>query len=540
MNGAEEYTNQAALVSSGISAETLATLTAHPYADMFNMIDDAQRDGLRSSIKENGLYDKIVLIEHCGRWCILDGRNRYRELQSLEWHGDFAHYETWRELVARTGIKDDPFTFVVSKNLDRRQMDESQRALAAARVANMRQGERNDIKALPFDGQPSANVRKVSQGEAAKMFGVSERLVTSANAVVKMGDPELVRLVESGAVPVSIAEPLARLPADAQQRALAEKKPNQLKTVVKQYAREQRAQALAERQEALPLRKYAVIYCDNEWNWETRSENGLDRAPGYPVSSLEALQARRVQDIAADDCVLFMWATTPKLIEAFLVAHAWGFVAFVADPVTGHLGLDKSAARYVSEWVWLKDRIITGYWGRGRHEHLLIFTRGHPVAPAMGTQPNSVIECPAIDEPAAANAQAWKKGLHSAKPDLFAEWIEKLFPHAAKLEMNARQARAGWDRWGNEAPQPGDLVDDGQAEPWWPALSEGEQSDIMAARTESALARASGMSAPASSLLPEDRARMAAQLAASMPARVRSSPEEVRARIEARRGERGA
>lgn len=505
----------------GIDTHALATLKAHPYADMFNMIEEAHRPSLRASIEANGLYDKVVLIPYEGGLRILDGRNRYRELQYLGWHWQEDNFVLWAELVAG-GVKDDPFNFVVSKNLDRRQMDESQRALAAARVANMRQGERNDIKALPFDGQPSANVRKVSQGEAAKMFGVSERLVSSANTIVKMAVPELVKLVESGEVPVSVAEPIARMASVDQQRALQGKKPAQLKTVVKQFAREQRAKTLAEKQEALPIRKYQVIYCDNEWDWETRTVNGMDRAPGYPVSSLEALQARRVQDIAAPDCVLFMWATTPRLIDAFLCAESWGFLSFDRDPLTGHYALDKSQARYVSEWVWLKDKIITGYWGRGRHEHLLIFTRGNPVAPAMGTQPNSVIECPDFTDPAAALAEPWKVGEHSAKPDLFAEWIEKLFRDAPKLEMNARQARPGWDIWGNEAPKPGDIIDGGENETWWSALSPAEQEATMAARVDS-----------------QFRGLGPAELIAALPPKVRSTPEEIEARRKARREEKG-
>ena len=40
---------------------------------------------------------------------------------------------------------------------------------------------------------------------------------------------------------------------------------------------------------------------------------------------------------------------------------------------------------------------------------------------------------------------------HSQKPTAFAEMIETLHPHLPRLEMFARQHRAGWEVWGNEA-----------------------------------------------------------------------------------------
>ena len=100
--------------------------------------------------------------------------------------------------------------------------------------------------------------------------------------------------------------------------------------------------------------------------------------------------------------------------------HAWGF-------------------GYRSAITWLKDKIGTGYWVRGQCEHLLIGTRGDVPAPAPGEQPPAIIEAP--------------RGRHSEKPAIFADEIARLFPNVPKLEMFAREARPGWDVWGNEVPQ---------------------------------------------------------------------------------------
>jgi hypothetical protein len=91
---------------------------------------------------------------------------------------------------------------------------------------------------------------------------------------------------------------------------------------------------------------------------------------------------------------------------------------------------------YKSHLVWVKDKRGLGYWGRNRHELLLIGIRGRVPCPAPGAQSASVIEAP--------------RGRHSEKPDIFAEHIERWFPNVPKLEMFARNARPGWSYHGNE------------------------------------------------------------------------------------------
>jgi N6-adenosine-specific RNA methylase IME4 len=77
----------------------------------------------------------------------------------------------------------------------------------------------------------------------------------------------------------------------------------------------------------------------------------------YPTSETEAICARSVQDIAAVDCALFLWATVPMVEHAFRVMKAWGF-------------------EYKSHCIWKKDRIGTGYWFRNQHELLLVGIKG--------------------------------------------------------------------------------------------------------------------------------------------------------------------
>jgi N6-adenosine-specific RNA methylase IME4 len=193
-------------------------------------------------------------------------------------------------------------------------------------------------------------------------------------------------------------------------------------SVDKKERRVERERELAAKQAALPDKRYGVIYADPEWRFEVYSrDTGMDRAADnhYPTSGTDAICARPVADIAADDCALFLWATVPMLPDALRVMAAWGF-------------------EYKSHCIWAKDRIGTGYWFRNQHELLLVGTRGSIPAPAMGTQVASLVDAPV--------------GKHSEKPIQFYDLIESYFPNLPKIELNARVSRPGWDAWGYEAP----------------------------------------------------------------------------------------
>jgi N6-adenosine-specific RNA methylase IME4 len=192
----------------------------------------------------------------------------------------------------------------------------------------------------------------------------------------------------------------------------------------KRKRREERELELAEATEAasqaLGAKVYGVIYADPPWRFELWAESGKDRVADnhYPTMAEQAIAA--LPGPAADDCVLFLWATVPMLPQAIDVMRAWGFA-------------------YKSAIFWNKDRPGTGYWVRNTVEVLLIGTRGNVPAPNPGEQAPQVIEAP--------------RGRHSEKPAIFAENIERLFPNTPKIELFARTARPGWDVWGNEAPQ---------------------------------------------------------------------------------------
>jgi len=167
----------------GISMNT-PDLKFHPVAEIFPMIEGVEFDKMVEDIARNGVITPIGLYE--GK--ILDGRNRYLAAKKAgvkcptqEWSGD------------------DPVAYVLSLNLHRRQLTESQRASVAAKIANLELGDNQHKRQGRSIDRPSATV---SQQQAAKLMSVGEASVRRAKRVLTHGSPELVKAVESGQVSV--------------------------------------------------------------------------------------------------------------------------------------------------------------------------------------------------------------------------------------------------------------------------------------------------------------------------------------------------
>ena len=181
---------------------------------------------------------------------ILDGRNRYRAAQVAGVPCP-EHTYTGTDFVA----------FVVSTNLNRRHLTDSQRALVAAKLATMRQGERTDLSP---DGE------RLSQADAAELLHTSKRSVERATHVLDAAEPELVAALAAGTVRVATAAVIAEAPAERQRAVVALSRAEIMKAaqVIKREQRVEReaarAAAAAEALKTLPRdgAAYRVIHAD--------------------------------------------------------------------------------------------------------------------------------------------------------------------------------------------------------------------------------------------------------------------------------------
>lgn len=326
--------------------------------------------------------------------------------------------------------------------------DTACRALAEARTVDEVMGVRDEAERLRLYGRQAKNRELIADAteimlRAERRLGQLIALAKQSGQLVqgrqkegeKVDAPDIFRLrladVGIGRDLSARAQHTAELPqaafdtmvADTRDRIISKgaKLLNPLSTAQKQERRAVREAVTALKISALPEQKFGVIYADPEWRFEPWSRlTGMDRAADnhYATSSVEEIAKRNVPAIAADDCVLFLWATVPMLPAALFVMERWGF-------------------DYKSHIVWCKEKIGTGYWFRNRHELLLVGTKGEPVAPAMGQQWDSV-------------ARPRDPGTHSKKPDLFRKIIETYYPTTPKVELNAADTEdwPGWTRWG--------------------------------------------------------------------------------------------
>lgn len=167
---------------------------------------------------------------------------------------------------------------------------------------------------------------------------------------------------------------------------------------------------------------FDLIVADPPWLYKNWSTHGTDKnaMAHYDCTPIDWIKKLPVAALAADDCLLWLWATNPMLPEGMQVLDAWGFTF-------------KTAGHWVKRTTHGKLAFGTGYILRCAGEPFLIATRGQP---KTTRSTRSVIEGPIRE--------------HSRKPDEAFTAAELLMPEAKRLELFSRQQRAGWTVWGNQ------------------------------------------------------------------------------------------
>jgi N6-adenosine-specific RNA methylase IME4 len=381
-------------------------LEAHPLATVFPLMEGDAFAELVADIREHGLREPIWLLG--GK--ILDGRNRHRACVEAGIEPEFCEY-----------LGDDPLSFVVSLNLRRRHLNESQRAMVAAELESLSHG--GDRRSLQ-----DANLH-LARGALAETLKVSPRTVASAAVVRDHGAPELVAAVKRGEARVSAAAAVATLPKE-QQTEIVARGEKEILAKAKDIRAERAAERRGERMQKLKaisandteieagLGRYPIIYADPPWQYDHLISVSREIEEQYPTLPIDQICALPVSTIATDDAMLFLWVPPSFLHKGVRVIEAWGFT-------------------YLTQMVWNKEVIGMGYYARQQHENVLIAARGKAIVPAPSSLSPSVISA--------------RRGTHSVKPEQFYRVIEGMYPGLPKIELFARAPRAGWAAWGNQA-----------------------------------------------------------------------------------------
>ena len=171
----------------------------------------------------------------------------------------------------------------------------------------------------------------------------------------------------------------------------------------------------------LPEGIYRVFYADPPWDYAQVIDKYGPAQRHYATMKQDEICAigEEVKARTADNAVLFLWSTSPKLKDALDVISAWGF-------------------RYTGAmFVWDKVKHNYGHYNSVRHELLLIAVKGS-CTPDEVKLFDSVQTIDRSDE-------------HSEKPEEFRKIIDTLYPLGGRIELFARKATEGWERWGAEA-----------------------------------------------------------------------------------------
>lgn len=174
-------------------------------------------------------------------------------------------------------------------------------------------------------------------------------------------------------------------------------------------------------------KKYNIIYADPPWEYKVWSkETGSKRSAvsHYNVLNKVDIQKIPIQNICADNCVLFLWVTAPMLLEGLELIKKWGF----------------EYKTFGFTWIKQNKKSDTLFWGMGYYtranaELCLLATRGKPLKRVSRSIHQVVIS---------------KIREHSRKPDEVRERIVELFGDVPRIELFSRQTFQGWDCWGNE------------------------------------------------------------------------------------------
>jgi N6-adenosine-specific RNA methylase IME4 len=377
----------------------------HPLALLFR---SDQEVGQRIQTADDVLLP-VLVRKHTGE--IVDGVTRCQRLcaKGVSW----SHVRKKEiDLPTDEAVAE----FIATCNLDRRHLNQSQKALLLVRLglAKSNQGARTDL------------------GKNFPKFGVSSKYLRYARFVANpnVGSPELLAAVSDDEISVADAAKIAEfLSVERQAKLYAETRNGipTFKTAAANAVNEERNLRLSRSCARLPDLIVPVIYLDTPWPKVGESIlKGRAAVAHYPVMTIDEIYALPIPRLAAEDSWLFAWTTGANRTHAEEMMGLWGF-------------------EIVEEIIWHKNRCGQGWIVRHAHETLLVGRKGKPPLPPTDAIPPSVITADVQD--------------HSRKPNVFRDVIIAMTPNLTpRLELFARgPAYPGFLAWGNEVTSPAQI-----------------------------------------------------------------------------------
>ena len=369
------------------------------FKNLIFKLKDSEYKELEKSCLEYGIRDAIVTWQGY----IIDGHNRYEIAQK--------HNLDYKTIEMQFDSDNLVMLWMIHNQKSRRNLNDYQKGLLSKKqkeiekkigVLAMSEGGKLNKEGLSIIDKPlkKDNERHNTRNNISNELGWSTGKYAMFEVVEKRASEEQIEKLENNDATIN----------QVYQEIKKQDKKEELEQIRLNIQKEVKKVDIEEIPET-----FDVIYADPPWRYDFAESSNRKIENHY--TTMQTLDIAKMKVPAKENCVLFMWATAPKLLEALDVMKGWGFT-------------------YKTHAIWDKEKIGMGYWFRGQHELLMVGVKGKVTPPQATIRISSIIK--------------EQRRKHSRKPDCVAEYIELAFYDKSKVELFCREPRNGWYSYGNQ------------------------------------------------------------------------------------------
>jgi len=182
-----------------------------------------------------------------------------------------------------------------------------------------------------------------------------------------------------------------------------------------------------------PNKKYQIIYADPPWSYYNDNTAKPDcttvkgmRRPPYKVLSSEDITNLPVRELAAENCILFIWTTDYHIEKCLRIINIWGFEYKTVGFSWAKKTKSGNPVCFMGAYTMKSGIELCFLATKGKDIHKLV--KKHNIRALVESQ----------------------REKHSKKPDEVRKRIVELMGDLPRIELFAREKTPGWDVWGNE------------------------------------------------------------------------------------------
>ena len=365
-------------------------------------VDDSKVRELADSMKQVGLINPVTVNTDLE---LIAGAHRiaaaellgWDEIEARMWDCDAFLFELAE--IDENLMRNELHSLIRGNSINRREELLKQAGLMAERGRPVKYPESGHLMTVP---------------EIAKSIGISKSTLFEEKRISAAIPEDVQEVIIKADLTKEDTKRIAKLPHEEQRKVASEINAGASSLI------DARRRIKREEVHSTPelKGKYRVIYADPPWAYTTQLSEGYGSVQNhYPTMTDDELLSLPVAEIADENSIIYLWATSLYLPLGIQLLKTWGF-------------------NYKGSFVWDKVKHNMGNYNSVRHEFLLFGTKGSCL-PEVGKLFDSVV--------------SEERTEHSVKPETFRTIIETLYPTGKKVELFSRSNHDGWESWGNQS-----------------------------------------------------------------------------------------